>query len=79
MEAEEYFKRGIQRYENGDYDGAISDYTETIQINPKHVPARCNRGLVQSKKGEFEKAIADLDEAIRIEPDTASSQLRTVS
>ena len=31
MEAEEYFKRGIQRCEDGDYDGAISDYTEAVQ------------------------------------------------
>ena len=71
MEADDYFKRGIQHYEDGDYGSAISDYT--IESNPNYVSAWCNRRLVWREKEDFEKAIADLDEAIRIEPDTASS------
>ena len=66
MEADDYFKRGIQHYENGDCDGAISDYTKAIQSDPDYVSAWCNRGLVWRKKGDFQKVVADLDEAIRI-------------
>lgn len=35
MEAEEYFKKGIQHHKNGNYDDAISDYTEGVQSKPK--------------------------------------------
>ena len=34
MEAEEHFKRGIQRYENSDYNDTITDYTQAIQSKP---------------------------------------------
>ena len=40
MEAEEYFKKGIQHYENSDYDAAISDYTKAVQSDPNHVPRK---------------------------------------
>lgn len=73
LKVEEHFKKGIQHYEDGDYDDAISNYTEVIQSDPNHVPAWCNRGLVWRKKEEFEKAISDIDEAIRLDPNTAIS------
>ena len=56
--------KGIQHYEDDDYDGTISDYTKAIQSDPGYVSAWCNRGIVWRQKEDFEKAIADLDEAI---------------
>ena len=47
MEAEEHLKRGIQHYEDGDYDGAITEYTKAIESDSKCVPAWCNRELVR--------------------------------
>ena len=32
--AEEYFNRGYDKAANGDYYGAIADYTKAIEINP---------------------------------------------
>ena len=71
IKVEKYFKEGGQHYEDGDYDGAISDYTKVIQSDPNYVLAWCGRGLVWRKKGDFEKAIADMNKAIHIKPDTS--------
>ena len=66
MKAEEHFKSGKQLYESNDYEGAITNYTKTIQLNPDHTSAWYNRGFAWSKKGEFRKAIG-LNEAIPTE------------
>ena len=50
MKTNEYFKKGIQHYENGNYDGAISDYTKAVQSYPSYVSAWCNRELVLEGK-----------------------------
>ena len=49
MGAEEYFKRGIRRYQDGDYDSATSDYIKAVESEPTLVPAWCNRELVLRK------------------------------
>ena len=33
MEADEYLKRSIRHYEDGDYEGAISGYTKAIELD----------------------------------------------
>ena len=39
-----YFNRAYEKGKNGDYYGAISDYTKAIDINPKNSKAFYNRG-----------------------------------
>ena len=67
MKASEYFKIRTQRCEDSNYDGAIVDYTEVIQLKPDYVYIWCNWVPVWSKKGEFSKAIVDFDKAIRLD------------
>ena len=52
----------------GEYDRAISDFTEAIRLDPKLASAYYNRGIAYENKGEHDKAIADYTEAIRLEP-----------
>ncbi len=52
----------------GDYDAAISLYTEVIQADPKADLAYNGRGLAYREKGEMTKALADFDQAIRLKP-----------
>ena len=44
-----YNDRGIQRAENGDYTGAIADYTEAIAIDPNYAEAYYNRACDRCK------------------------------
>lgn len=52
----------------GDYDAAISLYTEVIEANPKAALAYNGRALAYRGKGETAKALADFDEAVRLKP-----------
>ncbi len=42
--ADPWLEAGDQKYDSGDYQGAISDYTSAIQINPNYADAYNNRG-----------------------------------
>jgi tetratricopeptide (TPR) repeat protein len=52
----------------GDYDAAISLYTEVINANPKAALAYNGRALAYRYKKEIAKALADFDQAIRLQP-----------
>ena len=47
----------------GDFDRAIEDYTQAIQLNPDYAKAYCNRGEAWLHLKEWEKARADLTAA----------------
>jgi tetratricopeptide (TPR) repeat protein len=52
----------------GDYDAAISLYTEVIRANPKAALAYNGRALAYRYKKDPAKALADFDQAIRLKP-----------
>src|SRR5437899_2823997 len=64
-------KGGVQKFNQGDYKGAISDFSEAIRLNPKLAPAYSWRGLARTKTNDPDGAIADLTEAIDLKPDYA--------
>src|SRR5437870_219339 len=70
---EDFLKSGAAKYDKGDWDGAISDYTKALEIDPK-LAAACNwRGLVRQAKGDWEGAIVDFTHALEIDPKMASA------
>jgi hypothetical protein len=50
-----------------DYDRAIADYTQALQLNPFDTLTYYFRGIVYEMKGDYDRAIADYTEAIRID------------
>ena len=75
-DAEDHFKRGFAWANKGEYDKAIAEYNQTMQLldpnNPNdaaHIASVCfNRGKALNHKGENDKAIADYNEALRLNP-----------
>ena len=63
-----YYNRGISYRQKGDVDRALSDYNESIRINPSYARAFNNRGNIWKDKGDLDRAIADYDQAIKLEP-----------
>ena len=68
MNADEHAERGGRYFDERDFDGAITEYTEAIKLDPDYRSAYYTRGLLYKKKKEFDLAIADFTEAIRIDP-----------
>jgi tetratricopeptide (TPR) repeat protein len=63
-----YFNRGTVRSDLEDYQGAIKDYTQAIQINSDYVCTTCaynSRGLVHFRLKDYQRAIDDYDQAIQ--------------
>ena len=63
-----YFNNGIAKADLGNYEGAIADFDEAIEINPQHARAYYNRGTIKAHLDNYEGAIADYNEAIAINP-----------
>jgi TPR repeat/Tetratricopeptide repeat len=61
-------KRGDVLAAEGDYDGAIAEYTEALSIEPTYEVVYENRANVYFAQGEYDLAIADYDVIIRFRP-----------
>ena len=61
--AVEYFDSGYDKSENGDYNGAISDYNKAIEINPNFAEAYYNRAITKYYMGNYIGACEDAKKA----------------
>jgi tetratricopeptide (TPR) repeat protein len=61
-------KLGSEAMEKGDFDLAISQFTEAIRLDPKNAEMYYLRGVAYKRKGKFDKAVTDFTEAIRLNP-----------
>jgi lipoprotein NlpI len=68
-----YNNRGLAKNSNGDFDGAIADFSEAIRLDPKYARAYNNRCLARNNKGQSDLALADCNEAIRLDPKYTSA------
>ncbi|HIF49558.1 MAG TPA: tetratricopeptide repeat protein [Cytophagales bacterium] len=55
----EYYYSGLKKYDNRDYNGAIVDFTKSIELNPNFVYAYFNRGVVKEIMNDRNGACAD--------------------
>jgi len=53
-------------YRAGDYEKAITDYTEAIRINPNYYYTFYMRGAAYSQIGDLDRAIEDYNQSIRL-------------
>ena len=73
--ADEYSMQGYRKYENGDYYGAISDYSTALIYNSNDEGHYRGRGLAKVSIKDYEGAIKDFDAAIEIHPNFVNDYL----
>jgi tetratricopeptide (TPR) repeat protein len=66
--AKYYYQSGNVKYDRGDYQGAIADYTRAIELNPNFDKAYFNRALAKHDLGDYSAAIADYSKSLKILP-----------
>ena len=71
--ASDWVNSGNAKYKKGDLDGAVTDYSRAIEIDPKYAEAYINRGVAKGKKGDLDGEIADYSRAIEIDPEYAEA------
>ena len=62
------FKNGLESYQNGKIDEAISYFEKVLEIDPNHVDALSNIGGLVSTFGKYDEAFSYFDRALEIEP-----------
>jgi len=66
--ASDYRESGNVKYDKGDFDGAIADFTQAIKIEPKFAKAFQDRAKANEAKGNLVGAIADYTKEIELTP-----------
>jgi tetratricopeptide (TPR) repeat protein len=66
--AKAFLLQGKSLAEKGNYEQAIEEYNQAINIDPKYAVAFNNRGNAYRNLGKYDLAIADFNEAIRLDP-----------
>ena len=67
------YDSGIEKYVQGNYQGAIADFNQAIEINPQYANACYNRGLAKYDLKHYQGAISDYTKAIEINPQFADA------
>lgn len=67
--AKPYFDRGVQQYENGQYEEAIRTLTLALNADPNAYLAYYNRGLAQYRLANYDAAISDYTRTLLVNHD----------
>ena len=63
-----YYGHGLAKSTKGDQDGAIADFSQAIELDPRLADAYQNRGLAKSSKGDSQGAADDYERAKKLKP-----------
>ena len=66
--ADDFFIQGVNKYQQGDAQGAIAAYKQAIALNPNYAAAYNNRGFLRNEQGDKQGALADFNQAISLDP-----------
>jgi tetratricopeptide (TPR) repeat protein len=73
IHASDYIKRGRFYLFRGEYDHAIANFDQALQLDPQSVPAYFNRGRANKLNGNYEQALHDYTQAIQLDPKAADA------
>jgi tetratricopeptide (TPR) repeat protein len=61
-------QRGLAKYQQKDYHGAVADYTRALAVNPGYISALNNRAIAHIYLKNDTSALGDLNQIIALEP-----------
>ncbi|XP_069502733.1 small glutamine-rich tetratricopeptide repeat-containing protein alpha isoform X1 [Ambystoma mexicanum] len=67
-EAERLKSEGNEHMKTENFEGAVSCYTKSLELNPSNAVYFCNRAAAYSKLGNYMGAVRDCERAISIDP-----------
>ena len=70
--AADFANSGSDKLQNGDYDGAIADYSKAIELNANFARAYYNRGAAKKHKGDLLGALVDDNKALKLDPNLSA-------
>ncbi|GAX36364.1 serine/threonine-protein kinase [Nodularia sp. NIES-3585] len=70
---EQLYQQGLKKYQAGDYQAAVEDFTQAIALDSKSALAYNKRGNAFYQLGEYQQAKADSSKAIELNPQNANA------
>ncbi|MEH2152249.1 tetratricopeptide repeat protein [Nostoc sp.] len=67
------YQAGVNKYDAGNYEGAIEDFNQVIELDPQNALAYNRRGDAYYRLGDYEQAQADSSQAILLNPQDANA------
>ncbi|MEH2234849.1 tetratricopeptide repeat protein [Nostoc sp.] len=67
------YQEGVNKYEAGNYEEAVKDFNQAIELDPKNALAYNRRGNAYYRLGDYEQAQADSSQAIALNPQDANA------
>ncbi|MCC5647408.1 tetratricopeptide repeat protein [Nostoc sp. CHAB 5824] len=67
------YQEGVNKYEAGNYEGAVEDFNQAIGLDPRNALAYNRRGDAYYRLGDYEQAQADSSQAILLNPQDANA------
>jgi len=74
QESEDPGEQGNALLDEGDYDGAIEQFTQEIQLDSSDAMAYYDRGRAYEAKHDYDMAIADYSQSLELNPDDAAAR-----
>ena len=71
-----YLRRGLARFELGDYPGALADIQETLNREPRHFPALQSLSRIAEAREDFKGALTAWQKVLELSPKTPDGEER---
>ena len=66
--ADDYYKRAMARFKQGDADAALADFSKAIEVDPDYAEAYASRGLILLAREQDAEAQKDFDKYLQLNP-----------
>lgn len=76
QDASEWFGKGLNAFNNGNYGEAIVNFTRAIELDSSASPAWFNRGTAYMRMRMFEKSYFDLTRCLQLAPSQVTMSAR---
>lgn len=70
---QDFYARGVEKALEKDYQGAIADYTQAVQLNPNFAEAYLKRAIAHYKLRKDRDVLEDCRQALEINPNFAQA------
>ncbi|MEH2393114.1 MAG: tetratricopeptide repeat protein [Nostoc sp.] len=70
---QQLYQEGVNKYDAGNYEGAVEDFNQVIELDPQNALAYNRRGDAYYRLGDYEQAQADSSQAILLNPQDANA------
>ena len=69
------YESGLEKFQKGDYEGAISDFSKMIKLDPQNRSGYYARAMSKLNTGQYKSSVKDSTKAIKIDPSFARAYL----